>query len=64
MSSFFSKPKSVSSPVAESPRATPQESPESSDDAYRKMLRKSGYAKTTVAGPLTPSGTGKRNVLG
>jgi len=64
MGSLFSNPKSVKAPPIPAPQAVPQENPESSDDAYRKMFRRSGYAKTTVTGPLTPMGTGKKAVLG
>jgi hypothetical protein len=64
MTSLFSTPKSVKAPPIPAPQAIPQENPESSDAAYRKMYSKNSYMRQKITGPLTPMSTGRKPLLG
>jgi hypothetical protein len=54
---------SVKSPPIPPPVAIPVTTPEAPDLAMKKAMSRSGYARTILAGDLTPY-SGKKNLLG
>lgn len=54
----------IKTPPVSPPMALPEVAIETPEEAMKKAKRRSGFAKTILAGNLSPMSTGKKTTLG
>lgn len=64
MGPLFGKPKSVEPPRVQPAAAIPEVGEEASEAAIRRARQRRGFRRTIITGALTPTPTGKKQLLG